>query len=200
MKTRNIVVVMSAIVVAVAGLSIMASMSAAGEKALKVGIVDFDRIVDEYQMKKDRESELKKMQQAKQEDIQKRVKEIEALGEEIRMLDESNPERKAKRWLYAEKRALLEAARQVAGKEFEEKYKEAIEKVYNKILSEIEEFRKQHGYDFIIRVDTKPLKSDSLELMSQHLDRKLILAFSKSFDVTDEVISFLNERYAKGAK
>jgi len=181
-------------------LTVFVGGKAVAADKLKVGIVNLRKAVDEFQMKKDREQELKEMKAAKEQDIQKRLKEVESLVEEMKVLDENNPQRKVKRWILAEKRALLEAARQVATNEFQEKYRDAIEEVYNKILANIEEFRKLNGYDLIIRVDVGPLRSASLELMSEQLNRKIVLAYSEAFDCTEDLVAFMNSKYAKKAK
>jgi len=162
---------------------------------LKVGVVDLAKVVDNYQKKKDREAELNKVRDASAVQLKELQKKLEGMGSELELLDKNSPEFAAKRRTFSEKQEELVMKTRLAEREVMEKLEQYLQEVYNEILSKIAEYRAANNFDFIVRVDVRPLSTQ--ERIVDQLDRKIILAFGKSFDVTDDVIVFLNKSYAK---
>lgn len=83
----------------------------------------------------------------------------------------------------------------LAEREVMEKLEGYLQEVYSEILAKIGEYQDKNQFDFIFRIDTRPLTTQ--ERIIDQLDRKLLLANAKTFDVTDDVIAYLNQSYAK---
>jgi len=162
---------------------------------LKIGVVDLVKVVDGYQKKKEREAELNKARDAAAGQIKVLQKKIESMSSEIDLLDKKSPEYPGKRKELLEKQEELLMRGRLADREMSDKLEQSLQEVYSEILSKIEDYRAKNSFDFIIRVDNRPLSTQ--ERIAAQLDRKILIASSKSFDVTDDVIAFLNESLNK---
>lgn len=180
-------------------LSVMSSVAhGQGQVApapLKVGVVDLAKVVDGFQKRKDREAELNKIREAAANQLKELQKKVEGLSAEMELLDKSSPDFMAKKKLLAEKQEELLVKTRLADREIGEKLEQYLQEVYSEILARIDEYRAQNNYDFIIRVDKRPLTTQ--EPIVTQLDRKVILSHAITFDITDKVIAFLNQAYTK---
>jgi Skp family chaperone for outer membrane proteins len=183
---------------AVAGCLVLGMLHAGSQVTsgpLKVGVVDLVKVVDGYQKKKDRETELNKSREAMAGQLKALQKKIESMSSEIDLLDKKSTEYPAKRKELLEKQEELLMRARLADREMTEKVNQYLQEVYSEILAKIEDYRAKNNFDFIIRVDTRPLNTQ--ESIASQLDRKTFIASSKTFDVSDDVIAFLNESLAK---
>ncbi len=162
---------------------------------LKVGTVDLVKIVDGYQKKKDREAELNKVRDEAAGKLKALQKQIESMNAELDLLDKKSPDYPAKRRTFLEKQEELIMKSRLADREVSDKLEQYLQEVYSEILAKIEDYRAQNNFDFILRVDNRPLTTQ--ERIAYQLDRKVLIASSKTFDVTDDVVAFLNQAYAK---
>jgi len=165
------------------------------EDQLKVGVVDLVKVVDGYQKKKDRETELNKSRDGVAAQLKSLQKRIESMSSEVDLLDKKGTEYHDKRKELLEKQEELLMRARLADREISEKIEQYLQEVYSEILTKIEDYRAKNNFDFIIRVDNRPLTNQ--ERIAMQLDRKVILANAKSFDVTDDVIAYLNKSLQK---
>jgi len=160
---------------------------------LKVGVVDLMKVVDGFQKRKDREAELNKIRDTAATQLKDLQKKVESLSSEMDLLDKNGPDFMAKKKLLAEKQEEQLIKTRLADRDIREKLEQYLQEVYSDILTRIDEYRTRNNFDFILRVDKRPLTTQ--EPIIVQLDRKIILSHANSFDVTDDVIAFLNQAY-----
>ena len=144
--------------------------------AARIGVVNVDRVFKEYKATQTKEKELEKISTGKVEEREKIVSDIRNLRDELALLNEENR---------AKQRQTIEGKlRQLAA--FDQQTKEALrdqkEQAVDGLLKEIEQvvtsFAKERGYDLI-------------------LSNRAVLYGVETVDLTNEVISILNQKYAK---
>jgi outer membrane protein len=142
----------------------------------KFGFIDFKKVMDSYERVKDEEVRLQKELDEKNEKREKLNKEVKALREKIDLLKD-NQKKKKQAELDAKIKELQEFNYQLRaglGKKRDEKLRE-ISKDIKEVVSE---YGQSRNYEMIF---------DSL----------LVHYKQDSFDVTDDIIKILNQRYKK---
>lgn len=198
--TRNKTVGISAAVAlaVVAGLLLRAPYAVTGgERALKIGIIDLNRIVAECQMGKDLVKELDDAYKVKRVELEKQRDEIQKMDDELKVLDVTSEEAGAKRRVLTEKSALLKAQANIATAEWQEKYAEAHKTVYTEIFKDLESFRKTNGFDLLLRKDALDLKDLGPMQVKALLRNNSVLCNAPDMDVTDKIIKLLDQGYTK---
>jgi Skp family chaperone for outer membrane proteins len=176
-------------------LSVLYGGSQINPAPLKVGVVDLAKVIDGYQKKKDREADLAKARDTASAQLKALQKKIESMNSEIDLLDKKSAEYLSKKRELLEKQEELLMRSRLADREVQEKLEQYLQEVYSEILGRIEEYRAANKFDLIFRQDPRPLTTQ--ERIVYQLDRKVLMASDKSFDVTDDLIVFLNQSYAK---
>jgi Skp family chaperone for outer membrane proteins len=162
---------------------------------LKVGVVDLSRVADAYQKRKDREADLNTRRDAAAAQLKELQKKVEALSSEIELLDKNGPQYAAKKRQLIEKQEELLMKARLADREVLEKMEQYLQEVYSEILAKVSEYRDRNHFDFIFRLDTRPLSTQ--ERIADQLDRKLLLSSAKAFDITEDMILFVNQPQPK---
>jgi Skp family chaperone for outer membrane proteins len=152
------------------------------------------KVVDGYQKKKDRESEINKTRDAAAAQLRELQKKIEGMTSELELMDKNSAEFMNKRKMITEKQEELLMKTRLAEREVMERLERYLQELYSEILAKVNEYRERNGYDMIIRLDTRPLTNE--EPIITQLDRKLLMSSAQTLDVTDDMIAFLNQSYA----
>ena len=176
-------------------LSVLHAGNQVSPAPLKVGVIDLFKVVDGYQKKKDREVELNKSRDAVAAQLKELQKKIEGMTSEMELLDKNNPEFPAKRKLLSEKQEELLMKTRLAEREVMEKLEQYLQELYSEVLAKVGEYREKNNFDMIFQINTRPLTTQ--ERIIEQLDRKLLMSSAKTMDVTDDVIAYLNQSYAK---
>ena len=158
---------------------------------LKIGVVDLAKVADGYQKRKDRETEINKAIQEAEGQLKAFQKKIESMSSELDLLDRKATEYSVKQKELVEKIEEARMRRRLAEIELNQKGTQYLQEVFGEILAKVEEYRAANNFDFILRVDNKPLASQD-QLVS-----KMVMAHNKAFDVTDDVIAYLNKSLQK---
>ncbi len=142
----------------------------------KIGVVNLDKVLQQYERTKASDSQLEEFSKAKEAEWEKRVAEIKQMKEELPLLNE---EARAKRGQEIEEKMKSLAAFDRARKEaFKDKRDEAI----RGILDEIE------------KTVTAYAKENDVELI---LSERAVLYGIETLDMSDQILTILNERYTK---
>ena len=140
--------------------------------ALKVAWVDLDRVFKEYKGTQKSEGELEGLSKSKQSEREQRVSEIRDLRDELVLLNEESRAKQQQR--------LEEKFRDLA--QFDLETREAIRKgrdealrgILQDIEAMVQAFAQQRGFDLI-------------------LTDRAVLYGAKAIDITDEIITLINE-------
>ena len=172
--------VLALAVAAVPALAQTAAAPASG--GAKIGVIEVQRIVQESAIGKESLARVQKLQQAKQEDLTKRQKELRDLETKIqdqgKALSEDAMEKLQKE--YQAKAVELKRFQDDASKELEEAQRKELGDLEKRIMPVINDVAKEQGY----------------QLVFNKFNSGLLFADDKSVDLTEAVITKFNSQIA----
>ena len=120
------------------------------------------------------------------------------LKEEIILYQPGSPVRKRKEKKYTELAFEMKYRKEKSSFFFSEKTKASIEAIYKEIAAEIEAYAKQHNFFMVLKVTdidfSEATKSDTLNMQIHTRD---IFYWNEKFDITDNILKVLNEKYKR---
>jgi outer membrane protein len=159
-----------------------AQAPAAPATGSKIGVIEVQRIVQESAVGKESLARVQKLQQGKQEDLQKRQKELRDLEQKIqdqgKALSEDAMEKLQKE--YQGKAVDLKRFQDDAQRELEEAQRKELGDLEKRIMPVITDVAKEQGY----------------QLVFNKFNSGLLFADDKSVDLTDAVITKFNSQIA----
>jgi len=159
-----------------------AAPASAPAASTKIGVIEVQRIVQESAIGKESLGRVQKLQQAKQEDLQKRQKDLRDLEQKIqdqgKSLSEDAMEKLQKE--YQAKAVDLKRFQDDAQRELEEAQRKELGDLEKRIMPVINEVAKEQGY----------------QLVFNKFNSGLLFADDKSVDLTDSVITKFNSQIA----
>lgn len=166
--------VVSVLVLVTCHLSLVTPVSA---QELKIGSVNVAKLFDEYERTKQLDRALEQKGQQKETELSQKVGELKKLREGLELLNE---DARASRQLQAEERAdELQRFRRHTAQQLRRERDEAAQSILQEIEQVVQEYAAGNGFAFI-------------------LDGRSILYGTATSDVTGEVLTRLNARFAKG--
>ena len=182
---RTITLAAGVLAVAVAAVPAFAQSAVAPAPAaapIKIGVIEVQRIVQESAIGKESLARVQKLQQAKQEDLVKRQKELRDLEQKIqdqgKALSEDAMEKVQKD--YQAKAVELKRFQDDAQRELEEAQRKELGELEKRIMPVINEVAREQGY----------------QLVFNKFNSGLLYADDKSVDLTDAVITRFNSQIA----
>jgi outer membrane protein len=182
---RTITLAAGVLAVAVAAVPAFAQSAAAPAPAagpVKIGVIEVQRIVQESAIGKESLARVQKLQQAKQEDLVKRQKELRDLEQKIqdqgKTLSEDAMDKAQKD--YQAKAVELKRFQDDAQRELEEAQRKELGELEKRIMPVINEVAREQGY----------------QLVFNKFNSGLLFADDKSVDLTDAVITRFNSQIA----
>jgi outer membrane protein len=142
----------------------------------KIGVVNLNRVFKDYEGTKSQESKLEKVSGEKQAERERQVEEIRNMRDELALLNDESREKQ--RQAVEEKLRDLAQFDQQAREWLRGQREEALQALLKEIEGIVTGYAKQKGYDLI-------------------LTDRAALYFSEGMDVTEEILSLLNQRYSK---
>lgn len=177
------------------------SSSIAAPTAGVIATIDLEAVVDKLEERAAREAELKG-------ELEGARKKLDALGEELKAeqskLDmiKDEAQRSVARKAAREKVLRAEIERQIMERQLVERQVGIIADLYKKIDRAAEELAKQNGYAMVLASDEKvdvPSEGDPAALR-RAIALKRMLYVNPSIDVTDELITLMNNQWAASKK
>ena len=182
---RIVTLAAGVLAVAVAAVPAFAQTAAAPAPAAgnsKIGVIEVQRIVQESAIGKESLARVQKLQQAKQEDLVKRQKELRDLEQKIqdqgKSLSEDAMEKVQKD--YQAKAVELKRFQDDAQRELEEAQRKELGDLEKRIMPVINEVAREQGY----------------QLVFNKFNSGLLFADDKSVDLTEAVITRFNSQIA----
>lgn len=142
----------------------------------KICTVDLMRVFDEYQKRKDFDSQLEALGKSKEAQRTKLIEELKEIQDKISVVSEAEKEKKQKE--LTEKSKRLQEFDQKIRIDLRKDWDEKLRDVLEDIKKTVEELAKKEGYTYVI-------------------DAKALLYSAKETDVTDVIIKALNAKYKK---
>lgn len=175
------------------------AQSEAAAKPMKIGVLDLRRLMDNCQLRKDKEVEINKMKDEEAAKLKEEKKALDELKAGIDRLPKDAPDLAEKAKELTRKQEALLLKNRWAEADVLETWEKTFQSVYSDVLRMIEDFREKNNYDLILRYDSQPLGAGGARVIDQ-LDRKVVMARAASVDVTDALIKYVNDTYAQEKK
>ena len=141
----------------------------------KIGYVNLARVFDSYQRTKDSEQQLERKGTQKQAELEAQVNDLKKIREGLDLLSDAVRESKAKE--LEEKSDEFQRVKTKSERELLRERNETARVIVDDIEHAVAEFAKANGFSII-------------------LDQRSLLYGMEGYDVTDEVLKMLNDRYA----
>jgi len=151
----------------------------AAPKTYKIAYIEISRVFDNYQHTIDAEKDLEKLKEEKQKKLDKKFAEIKVLKEQLETL--SGSDREKKQTALTDKLAELKEENKGIRTELTKTRDEIVQEILKDIKAFVANYAKRRHYDFIFS------------------DRTIIYK-NEEFDLSDEIIKQLNEKYKKAKK
>lgn len=166
--------------------------------ALRVAVCDALHVFDNYRRVKDLDVELQKKREGMDAEERRRLKAVEDLQKELALLAETSEEYERQ----LEKMLLLQNEYEVW-----KKTEEAMllrwrfhltRQMFDEIFQAVEHVAKAQGWHLVLFKESQTLQSrNSTELVQEMFGRRKVLYSDASLDVTEAVLSELNQRYRR---
>lgn len=171
----------------------------AAPPALKLAVVDLTKIYNKWEKVKDfadKLAEKKKAQEAELKAMQKELKEkvvmrdTEGVSEAVRISLETEIVQ-----IEAKAKYVMEAWNQQVKRQLDE----GIAKYFEEIRTEVAEYAKANGYTLVLKTETDAVGEDkeNASMVAEKIARVLALYVDPGFDITDDILSKLDDKYKK---
>lgn len=195
------------LVVAVSGMSLIPSIglaqnNSARELPHKVGLIDMAYIFKNYKKFTDLREDLKKEIQGSDAKAKQMVAQIQTLQKQLRdpKFKDGSPQKKAWRQQLIELTAKYQSFRQEEQRKFLEKEAQVYKTVYLEVTDAVRTYAQYYNYTLILRWTRDGVdKAQDAKSILKNLNRRVIYVH-KGQDITDVILQYLNERYAKSLK
>ncbi len=163
----------------------------------KLATVDLSKVYDKWTKVKDFTDELEGQKKAQEAELEKMEKDIK---EKITIRDTPgiNPKLKMSAQLDI---VQLQAKADYMMKMWNEQVKrlldEGIAKYFDEIQVEVAAFAKENGFTLVLKIETGPLSTADPSRSDEKIARRDILYADAGYDITEEVMTRLEEKYKK---
>ena len=141
--------------------------------ALKVGFVNLAKIFDNYERTKASDAVLEKKSKQKETELEGRMTELKKLRENLELLNDTARDTKARE--AEEKSDELQRFRSSTARDLRRDRDKAAKEILADIEQALDEYAKSHGFSIL-------------------LDSRSLLYGKGAYDVTDEVLAYLNSQ------
>lgn len=169
----------------------------AKETGLKIGVVNVNKVFDNYKKKRVLEEDLRMAREQKSRVLREKDKEIKRLTEEIKMLELGSEARKKRESELEKKQVEFRSFTEVTASGLSDRKREITEALYLDIAAVVEEFGRSNGFDLIMKWESVDIKSETLDELLYKINQKTVLFAADTVDITQQVIDRMNEKYAK---
>lgn len=174
---------------------IVALPAAASAKELKVGVVNLNKVFENYKKRVAMEDSFKDLKTREEESLTDKQDSLMSMREEMQLMERGSEARKELEAELQKKLLYLQLEEEVARKNLTEKEKEYYEELYDDINKAIETIGKEQKFDLILKKETIETKSADLLELRLKIGIGTVLYYSDAMDITDIVVQYLNEKY-----
>ena len=150
-----------------------ASASSQATPALKIGFVNLAKLFDNYERTKASDAVLEKKSKQKEVELEGRMTELKKLRENLELLNDAARDTKARE--AEEKADELQRFRSSTARDLRRDRDKAAKEILADIEQALDEYAKSHGFSML-------------------LDSRSLLYGKGAYDVTDEVLAYLNSQ------
>lgn len=166
-------------------------------RAVKVGTIDLNKVLDQMDEKTFRERQLESFLKNLEDSVNQIAKQLQASKEELKILPQNGPAYLAKREEVLRLTARVQAEAQAAKILAEDKKKVMQIDLYEKITDSTKDFAKKNGYDLILVDDSKekiPQDASPQQAQAAMISKRVMFA-AADIDVSDMVAQQMNNEF-----
>jgi len=186
--------------VAIIGAAIGAGVASRAAEPSVVGVVDIDRVSSVLEEFKAPSDELKAKQLAWSTELQALQDRIKSITDEIDLIPETDQDARVQKLI---DRALVDSELKTKGQMYQQAsdlaQAQLFQRMYNRIVEGVGEIADRDGYDVVI-VDDRiiPIPATNRAAQDDAIASKKILYANEATDLTDEVITLLDNQFNAG--
>lgn len=170
---------------------------------LKIGVVDLGRVGDGLQEAAEVNDHLKAAREDAQHRLDEVANQLTSANKELEMItNKSSPEFWQKLGQAQELEVQARARKQALERNFDLQKGMVTADIYTKMMDSVSELAKQEGFDLILVDDRMvvPPKDKGAEAAGQAIQARKLLFASPRADVTDSLITLMNNKYKAAPK
>ncbi len=171
-----------------------AALAPAAPIPVSIGSIDMDGVLKNYDKFKVATETLRSEALARHNDLMKVANEAKSQQEQLSRMAPNGPDAKKCEERFTQLKAQLEAGRENAEREFQQKEAETMATIYNDIQGMAKGVAKQRGYTFIVKYTDQAAAGSEPNSVMAAMSRTVLYADAK-VDITNEVTHWLNQRY-----
>ena len=165
---------------------------------MKVGSIDIDRVLKEYEKFKVANQTLKAEAEARYKQVVDLANEGKAEQEKHAKFAPGSADAKRCEDKITQLKAQIEALRENSQREFAQKEAETMALIYNEVASMVKSVSKQRGLTFVVKYSDAPAVGTDPDSVVAAMSRTMIFA-DPSVDITNDVVAYLNWYYRQNA-
>ncbi len=166
----------------------------AAPSPVSIGSIDMDGVLKNYDKFKVATETLRSEALARHNDLMKVANEAKAEQEKLSRMAPNGPDAKKCEERFTQLKAQLEAGRENAEREFQQKEAETMATIYNDIQAMAKGVAEQRGYTFIVKYTDQAAAGSEPNSVMAAMSRTILFADPK-VDLTRDVTYYLNQRY-----
>lgn len=161
---------------------------------LRIAVVNIREVFSQYKVAIEFENSLEDEKSKMQAEIDRIESEMKKIMAEVEQLDRRSPVWKQRSLRLVQ----LDSERKFLKEEWEatvtRRLNENTAAIYNRIRNEIDAYAAEHGIDLVLKIETKRLELQSAESANARINRRNVLAWKDSLDITNAIIERLNKQ------
>ncbi len=161
---------------------------------LKVAVVNVREIFSQYNAAIEFENSLEAEKTKMQTEIDRIEGEMKKIIAEVEQLDKESPVWRRRSLQLVQ----LDSERKFLKDEWQAKVTRRLNRntaaMYNKIRDEIDAYAVEQGIDLVLKIETKKLELDSSESANSRINRRNVLSWKDSLDITKAIVERLNKQ------
>jgi Skp family chaperone for outer membrane proteins len=203
MPSRQNLATIATLAVAVTLCSVVSLRGAgAAAKAATIAVVDVQKVFGALDEKQGVEADITAQTEKLQKEDQDRQTELKALEADLKILNADSDAFKQTRDKLENKAIEYQTWKQFKGRQLENEKALRIERLYNKVIDDVEKLAKKNGYDLVLYKDqTEKLGGQNQQQLAAMIQVRKVLYVTPDIDVTDQITQSLNNDWnnRKGA-
>jgi Skp family chaperone for outer membrane proteins len=166
------------------------------DEGLKIGFLNLKSVFRDYKKIKEMENDINKETEVELSKMKELDEQTKQLREEIPLYRPGSAIRKRKEQELTDKLFEIKFKKDKANYFFAEKMKAGIEKVYQEITQEVEQYAKQNDFYMIVRVaDADFFGAQSADALRMEINTRDVLYWGKKYDITTLIVTEMNKKY-----
>ncbi|MFN0197573.1 MAG: OmpH family outer membrane protein [Planctomycetaceae bacterium] len=165
----------------------------------KVGLIDMAEVFKEYTKFKDLRDQLKAQIEETDKLAKSKGEEIQGLQEQMKALKSGSPDFVNLESQLAKLTSEFETFRKVKQREFLREEAAMYHEIYKEVTDLVGLYAERFGYTLVLRFNKEDLNTDDPQQLIQGMNRQVVYS-RENDDITDEVVKYLNKKYAGPAE